>query len=89
MKNATIVQTKVQKWGNGLAIRISGVMRDIPHFSVNMPIEVEVSDEGLKIKKCLPKKCLKLPFTEKILLKDMTPQKAHADLIATPLDSEF
>ena len=26
------VHAKIQKWGNGLALRVSGVMRDIPHF---------------------------------------------------------
>ena len=49
------IETKIQKWGNGLAIRIAGIMRDIPHFQEGTPVEVEVNEEGLTIKKLLPK----------------------------------
>jgi antitoxin MazE len=83
------VKTKVQKWGNGLAIRISGVMRDIPCFTEGMPIEVEVSEQGLEIRKLEASKQLALPFSEAELLEGMTPKTAHSDLIATPLPGEF
>jgi antitoxin MazE len=85
------VQTKIQKWGNGLAIRVAGIMRDIPHFKEGMLIEVEVCETGLKIKKIQPKKLnsLSLPFSETELLKGMTTKTAHADLIANPLKGEY
>lgn len=83
------VKTKVQKWGNGLAIRISGAMRDIPRFKDGTPIQVEIYENGLSIKKiCIPKK-FKLPFTESELLNGMTPEKAHSEIIAFPLNSEY
>ncbi len=85
------VQTKIQKWGNGLAIRIAGIMRDIPHFKEGTPIEVEVFENGLKIKKfqSKQKKHLSLPFSEAELLKGITTKTAHADLIANPLNGEY
>jgi antitoxin MazE len=83
------VQTKVQKWGNGLAIRIAGVMRDIPHFQDGTPIEVEITESGLLIKKLKKAKTFKFPYSEQELLANMTEKNSHADLLAKPLDGEF
>jgi len=84
------VQSKVQKWGNGLAIRIAGLMRDIPHFEEGTPIEIEIFEDRLEIRKLRSAgRCLKLPFSEAELLKEMTSETAHVDLLATPLKSEF
>lgn len=83
------VQAKIQKWGNGLAIRISGVMRDIPHFKEGTYLDVLVFEDRLEIRKSQPKKRLKLPFSESELLDGMTPRKAHADIIAHPLKGEY
>ena len=83
-----IVQTKIQKWGNGLALRVSGIMREIPHFQENTPVIVEVTKTGFSvIKKEVTKQ--KLPFSEQQLLEGMTPDSAHADLLATPLNCEI
>ena len=82
------VNSKIQKWGNGLAIRISGLVRDIPHFKEGMPVEIEVSELGLKIRK-LPSQRSILPFSEDFLLEGMTPQTAHADIITNPLKGEY
>ena len=82
------VNSKIQKWGNGLAIRISGLVRDIPHFKEGMPVEIEVSELGLKIRK-LPSQRSILPFSEDFLLEGMTPQTAHADIITNPLEGEY
>lgn len=83
-----IIHTKIQKWGNGLAIRIAGVMREIPNFQVDMPIEVDVSEGGLVIKKSIAKSKI-FPFTEEELLADLNEHNSNSDLLATPLDSEF
>ena len=50
------VQTTIQKWGNSLAIRITGSLRTIPHFTANMPVEIEVNKEGLTIHPIFQKK---------------------------------
>ena len=83
------VQAKIQKWGNGLAIRIAGVMRDIPNFKEGMLIEVEVSEDGLEIKKIKSMSKLKLPFSETDLLADMTPDIAHVDMLAKLQHGEY
>ena len=83
------VQAKIQKWGNGLAIRIAGLMRDVPHFKEGMPIEVEISEDGLDIRKLRTIQHLALPFTEAALLKGMTPKTAHADIITHPIKGEY
>jgi antitoxin MazE len=43
------IHTTVQKWGNSLAIRITGPLKSIPHFTANMPVEIEVKEKGLTI----------------------------------------
>lgn len=82
------VQSKIQKWGNSLAIRIGGPMRDVPHFKEGMPVVVTISPEGLEIKKIESTSKI-FPFSESELLKEISPESAHADIIAKPLDGEF
>jgi antitoxin MazE len=83
------VQSKVQKWGNGLAIRISGIMRDIPHFKDGTPIEVDVTENGLIIKIIKKTKGLKFPYSEQELLAKITAENSHADLLVRPSKDEF
>jgi antitoxin MazE len=82
------IHTTVQKWGNSLAIRITGPLKTIPHFVANMPIEVEVNEKGLRIYPIVSRKKLRL-FTEAQLLKGLTAKKAHADEIADVCDQEL
>jgi antitoxin MazE len=82
------IHAKVQKWGNGLAIRISGVMRDIPHFEIGTPLEIDVLETGLNIRK-LQSEGVRFPFSESDLLRDMTPESAHADIIPHLLNTEY
>lgn len=83
------VHAKIQRWGNGLALRVGGVMRDIPHFQEGTEVEVEINERGFTVLKSEPQKVASLPFTESQLLEDLTPSLAHADLLASPLSSEF
>lgn len=75
------IHTTIQKWGNSLALRITGPLKTIPRFIVNMPVEVDVSEAGLTIHPVTPKKQKKLPFTEAQLLKGINAKKAHSDEI--------
>jgi antitoxin MazE len=75
-------EASIQKWGNGLALRVSGIMRDIPHFKEGMRVMVDVTEDGFVVKKLAPSK-KKLPFSEKELLKDLTAYTSHADEMAT------
>ena len=80
------VHSKIQKWGNGLALRVGGIMREIPHFKEGTEVEVEVTEEGFTVTKS--KKRKPFPFTESDLLEGLSPDTAHADLLASPLSQE-
>ncbi|MDO9142332.1 MAG: hypothetical protein Q7U38_18595 [Methylobacter sp.] len=58
-----VVNTKIQKSGNGLALRVSGVLRDIPHFESGDEVQIEVNEEGFVVKKVKPLRKT-MPFTE-------------------------
>lgn len=83
------IQTTIQKWGNSLAIRITGPLKTIPHFSANMPIEIEVNENGLTIHPITPKKRKLFLFKEAQLLKGLTAKKAHADEVIDIHHQEF
>ena len=77
-----LIHAKIQKWGNSLALRITGPIRSIPRFEAGMRVDIEVTERGLLIKPSRQSH-LELPFTEEELLRGMTPKNAHADEIAT------
>ena len=82
------MRTKVQCWGNSLAIRLTGPARTVPHFSENMFVDLEISEEGIHIRP--EKKSLtKLLLTEAQLLQGMTPDLAHADELISPVHQEW
>jgi antitoxin MazE len=81
------VKTKIQKWGNSLALRLTGLIKTIPHFEENMLVIVEVDEKCLKVFPVKPKQKKKL-FTEDELLKGLTSITAHADEIAKISDIE-
>lgn len=63
-----------------------GDLFDITGFTGGKLVEAEKNFEGvLETPKFSSVKRLVLPFSESTLLKDMTPQRAHADILANPL----
>lgn len=84
-----IIHTKIQKWGNGLALRVSGSMRDIPHFEEGTEVEVEIFEEGFSVKKSSLKLNKLFPYTESQLLEGLTRETSHADALANPLSNEL
>jgi antitoxin MazE len=85
-----VVQTKIQKWGNGLALRVAGLIRDIPQFEQDSAVDVEIFEDGFTVRKVKPKKNgFVFPVKEKDLLKGMTPELAHADELAQPSGKEL
>ena len=84
------VQSEIKKWGNSLALRITGAMADVPQFSDGTKVVIEVNKDSLVIKRATkPKRKLKLPYTEKELLEGMTPYTAHADELAIIISKEM
>ena len=84
------VEGEIKRWGNSLALRISGAMAEIPQFRVGSKLAIDISENGLIIKKVDQKrKKFNLPYSEQGLLAGMTPDKAHADDLATPTTTEL
>lgn len=84
-----IIHSKIQKWGNGLALRVSGGMRDIPHFEEGTEVDVEIFEEGFIVKKSLPKKINFFPYSESQLLESLDQTTSHSDLLTNPLSNEI
>lgn len=84
-----IIHTKIQKWGNGLALRVSGGMRDIPHFAEGTEVDVEIFDEGFLVKKSLSKKTNFFPYSESQLLESLNQTTSQSYLLTNPLSNEI
>jgi len=78
------VESRVQKWGNGLAIRVSGVLRTIPNLKEGDVLSIEVKEDGFNAVKSKKKK-----WREAELLSGMNSNNAHADLAFDLLPSEY
>ncbi|HEV2614565.1 MAG TPA: transcriptional regulator [Gammaproteobacteria bacterium] len=77
------IQGKILKWGNSLALRLSGSLRDIPHFQANMLVNIDVNENGITVQPAKKSKSPRIsPFSEAQLLKGLTPHTAHADALA-------
>ncbi len=84
------IEAFIQKWGNGLGLRVSGAMREIPGFEINSPVTIEILEDGFKVKKIEKKALKKTPILkEKDLLLSLTAKTAHADLLAHPTHKEW
>ena len=82
------VQSTIQKWGNSLALRLTGPIRSIPQLEANMIVDIEIAEDCIKIYPA-KKQTKKLPFSEKDLLKGLNANSAHADEVANLSDKEI
>lgn len=83
------VEAKIQRWGNGLALRVAGLMRDIPHFKAGTRVDVEIQEDGFTVRKH-QSTAHKLPYSEEELLADITPLQSEllANLSAKELGED-
>lgn len=77
-------QATLQKWGNSIALRLSGSLKSIPQFEEGDVVDIEISEEGLQIRKADKQK-----VTEASLLSGLSAYTAHADELAKPTDREL
>ena len=79
------VESEIKKWGNSLALRVTGVMAELPNFKAGTRVIVEVSEEGIIVKPVTPQINERpfLPYSEKSLLEGLSPETAHGDALAT------
>ena len=84
------VETEIKKWGNSLALRVTGIMAEMPQFEAGSRVTVDVSSEGLIVKPAVGKLgTFRFPYSESDLLAGMTPARAHAEVLADPTASEL
>lgn len=77
-------QVRLQKWGNSLALRLSGNLKTIPQFEEGDRVDIEITEQGLAIRKAEKK-----PLTEAELLQGMSAYSAHADELVEPMSREL
>ncbi|HDM8436816.1 transcriptional regulator [Yersinia enterocolitica] len=78
------VQATLQKWGNSVALRLSGNLKTIPNFEVGDTVDIDISEQGLVIQKVVKK-----PLTEESLLAGLSAYMAHADELTHPTEREL
>lgn len=77
-------QATLLKWGNSVALRLSGNLKTIPNFEVGDTVDIDISEQGLVIQKVVKK-----PLTEESLLAGLTAYTAHADERSDPTEREI
>jgi len=84
------IQAKIQKWGNGLGLRVSGVLRDVPEFKEGAQVDIEILQDGFIVKKKTKQKSSQylLPYTEEQILKNLTSDGVDSELLPPLLSSE-
>ncbi|MCK5521990.1 MAG: hypothetical protein KAI83_02550 [Thiomargarita sp.] len=83
-------ETTIQKWGNGFGLRITKPLSRLAHFEAGTVVEVEVTKEGMMIKRLKGfKKKFNNPFSESDLVNELSPYTAHLDELVTPLATEM
>ena len=83
------IETEIKKWGNSLALRVSGVMAEVPQFKPGTRVTVDVNDEGFIVRRASGKLgTYRFPYSERTLLTGITPEKAHAEVLPSPTGSE-
>ncbi len=83
------VEAEIKKWGNSLALRVTGIMAEMPQFKAGTRVTVDVSSEGLVVRPAVGRLgTLRFPYSESALLTGITPETAHADVLANPTGVE-
>ena len=63
------VQAKIKKWGNSLALRLSGPMAALPRFKEDMLVNVHITEEGIAVKPVVSKRKKDCPLVKVICWK--------------------
>ena len=79
------IETEIKKWGNSLALRVTGAMAELPRFEPGTRVTVDIDSEGLVVRRVSGSlRSFRFPENESVLLAGMTAENAHADLLADP-----
>jgi len=85
------MRSEIKRWGNSAAVRIPGKLLAEARLDVSSPIQMSVKGKRIIIEPAYPlgPKRLKLPYGEADLVRNLNPETAHADELASPMDSEL
>ena len=84
------IEARIRKWGNSLALRVTGAMAQMPGFKEGGKVTVDVSADGIVVKPAPAEKCrVELPYSEQELIQGLSPETAHADALAVPTGPEW
>ena len=83
------IETQLKKWGNSLALRVTGVMAELPEFHDGSNVTVEVTEEGFTVRSAKEDPRYLLPYTEEEMLADMSLDNSHSDELATLSEMEY
>ncbi len=80
-------QSKVNMWGNSLAIRITSAMANVAHLKKGSYVAIEATKDGISIKPLTKKP--RLLFSEAELLADLPSENVVKELMPSHLKSEL
>lgn len=84
------MQAEIKRWGNSAAVRLNSSVLARARLSVSSAIDIQVKDGQIIISAVKSgERKVKLPFSEKDLLKGLTADTAHADELALPSSTEL
>ncbi len=84
------MQTKIKRWGNSAAVRLSSKILAQSRLTVSSAIRIEVEDGRIVIEAADEQdRKPGLPFSEADLLHGLDAHGAHADELAAPLTGEL
>lgn len=83
------VQTEIKRWGNGLGLHVTGLMRKIPDFVEGSKVIVDISEERLVIEKIPEKNKKTFPYSEEMLLDGITDSHGFKEILPTISDEEW
>jgi len=85
------MQTEIKRWGNSAAVRLPSKILAAASLGVNSPITISIKGKKIIIEPVVERadKRLKLPFSESMLLADLTPETVHADELAAVTSLEL
>ena len=84
------VETEIKKWGNGLALRLTRAMSELPQFQAGTRVTVDIDADGFTVRRATGSlRSFRFPESESSLLAGLTAENAHAELLADPAGGEL
>ncbi|MBU0499417.1 MAG: transcriptional regulator [Gammaproteobacteria bacterium] len=87
-QTAAEFEGRVQPWGNSLGLRITKAVSELAHLEKGALVSIEVTGEGLVIRRKAIQTGAREPYSEAELLAGLTAYLAHADELPSLIPGE-